>query len=120
MTYEEAIRIIQNIYSIPDCYYCEHAADGDCLAGCIRSQKIKKEAYQLVIETLEKQISAKPIKRGGYYRCPDCGLPVEVDDNEGYATEIYPACRCGKIIDWGGVEGVSKIDQKWLGGERFD
>lgn len=117
MTYEEAIRIMRNIYSTPSCYYCKHSIDGNCLVGCIRVQEAIKEACQLSIEALEKQTPEKPIFRDGYYRCPDCGLPVEVDDNECYATEIYPACRCGKIIDWDGV--VVKVDQKWLGADRF-
>ena len=94
MTYEEAKGIIQNMANVPHCYYCEHATDGECSDGCIRFQKIKKEACQLAIEALEKHTPQKPnwLYDDEPY-CPTCQCALR---------EYEEVCgECTQLIDWG-------------------
>lgn len=71
---------------------------------------LTREDYEATIaEALMKQIPKTPLLRtvthpvygaNDRWCCPVCARPVEVDDNEYYQTEYYPACKCGQIIDW--------------------
>ena len=84
----------------------------------------KECKFWYALEALRKQIKKKPIQKklvcdvgtcyertDTFYVCPCCGNRVEVDDNEGYLTEYYPACECGQRIDWEGI--VDGYDMKW-------
>lgn len=72
-------------------------------------------AIELAIEALKKQIPEKPevgseyvgvCKEAWYkdFRCPRCNRKVYEEDFEGYFMALYPACECGKLIDWSEVE----------------
>lgn len=102
MTYEEAIKIVK----------CQALNNPDYPLVC--------EAMNMAIEALEKQIPKKaeirrvrhPVYGPAYgWCCPTCGNVVEVDDNEYYKTELYPACECGQIIDWSDV--LDEYHMKW-------
>ena len=70
-------------------------------------------AFDVAIDCIEKQIPKKPVRKIFKERffgniqvldaCPTCGNAIEVEDNEGFGHEVYPACRCGQIIDWTGI-----------------
>lgn len=115
MTYEEAINCIKGCI----CYKQEPCNDGIC-----KSAEDRPCAIDVAIESLEKQIPKKPIRRlvnttyHTYFRkpfemyvCPMCHKAVEVDDNEGFQTEYYPSCECGQRIDWTGI--LEDYDLKW-------
>ena len=66
----------------------------------------QKEAFQMAINALEKQIPKKPIEMkptdklmNGYYSCPICGDWVGMDE---YSNNY--CANCGQVIDWSDEE----------------
>lgn len=109
MTYKEAIELLKEMHS-----KCHMPTASD------PKRFNKALALEIAIEALDKQIHKKPserIVRNAIYAqeirwcCPTCGNVVEVDDNEYYKTELYPACRCGQRIDW--TDELDEYHMKW-------
>lgn len=79
------------------------------------------EALEEGIQALRKQIPREPIEKQVHLNswhgdtkrwvCPTCGSLVEVDDNECYATEYYPTCKCGQRIEWNNL--INDYEMKW-------
>ena len=80
MTYEEAIKVLENSKK----FYVTEA----------------KEAFDLAIEALQKQVPMKPVEVKELviwkYKCPVCGAYFKT-----FARNI---CECGQRIDWSEVE----------------
>lgn len=53
-----------------------------------------REALDIAVEALEKQLPKKPIEKGihfVYYKCPNCNRILPIDKNY---------CDCGQKLDW--------------------
>jgi len=62
-----------------------------------------REALDLAVNALKKQIPTKPIKKSWTpTRCPSCGESLSEDCNDGYYkdTESMKICDCGQRLDW--------------------
>lgn len=129
MTTQETINFVDiaRMGYICDPHECGLEKGGD-LCKAFHCDEIH-DALAMAIEALKKQIPQKPIKKKftfaltphferlqEFYACPVCGNRVEVEDNEGYATEHYPTCVCGQRIDWGEI--IDIIEMKWI--ERWE
>lgn len=53
-----------------------------------------REALDIAVEALEKQLPKKPIEKSihfVYYKCPNCNRILPIDKNY---------CDCGQKLDW--------------------
>ena len=59
------------------------------------------ELNKIVCGALERQTPKKPIDntKQGWFECPNCGKIVVV-----YHVGKRPNCKCGQLLDWGGIE----------------
>lgn len=59
------------------------------------------ELNKIVCGALERQTPKKPIDntKQGWFECPTCGKIVVV-----YHVGKRPNCKCGQLLDWGGIE----------------
>ena len=88
MTPQEAIEFINNEVQI-DVRFCTD-----------EMIEKTKEAFELAISALEKQMPKKPLEENRYYgqgECPACGA-VFVDKDTQYCG------NCGQALDWSDTE----------------
>ena len=62
---------------------------------------ILREALDMAIEALEKQVPKKPIDNNEreWFECPTCGRVIVTY----YAGERHH-CKCGQALNWEGIE----------------
>lgn len=80
MTYEEAIK------------YFKNHLQSYCVTG------VCKEAEELAIKVLQKQVPMKPIAaffEGKVDTCPKCNRIIRINEK---------MCKCGQKIDWSEIE----------------
>lgn len=114
MEKEKAIEIFNKWMDCKDAYQADPSCDGNCFScEYYASAEEEKEAMQMAISALEKQIPKKP-KRidknatfdGNWKKvCPACGrVLVEriTTPEESYPRHYNytPHCICGQAIDW--------------------
>ncbi len=84
MTNQEAIQVLENNY--PDSHFSR-----------------LREAVNVALQALEKQIPKKPIEQCCYsVLCSSCGDELIVDVGNGYYDNWYykEVCDCGQRIEW--------------------
>ena len=114
MTNREAIGIFNKWMDCKDAYQADPSCDGNC-SSCeyYASAEQEKEAMQMAISALEKQIPKKPkhINKNASFDgnwkkvCPACGrlLIERITTSEESYPRFYnhtPYCICGQAIDW--------------------
>ncbi len=114
MKKEKAVEIFNKWMDCKDAYQAYPSCDGNCFScEYYASAEEEKEAMQMAISALEKQIPKKP-KRidknatfdGNWKKvCPACGrVLVEriTTPEESYPRHYNytPHCICGQAIDW--------------------
>ena len=98
MTYQEAIKILKNLYP-----KTAKMVDGRYKGGFDDIESESGQALNMAIEALEKQIPKQPIGEKyelieGCGKCPNCNNFI--DD-----MRSYRVCgRCGQAIDWSETE----------------
>ena len=83
----------------------------DLLTGQLTFNELNREAKQMAIKALEKQIPKKPIEyEDKFYACPVCKNPI-MHKWKKYNTELMeksnglPVClNCLQAIDWSDEE----------------
>lgn len=83
MTYKEAKR-----------YILENWFDGDQDVKAVVDGDEETMTMKMTVETLEKQIPTKPMRKGRTIFCPNCNECLDL-------PEILNYCYCcGQAIDW--------------------
>ena len=82
-----------------DCDYCNY-----CYSQGNFGQQ--KEAFNMAINALEKQIQKKVVKDGKWsYKCPCCGECAETDCGDAFYDYRLDYCNgCGQKLDWSDEE----------------
>lgn len=68
-----------------------------------------KDAYDMAIEALEKQMPKKPIINGSLAcKCPTCGsIEIEIVYENGSEVMCKNCPDCGQKLDWGNEDAES-------------